>query len=449
MPSFGYASGDGSGTNTQITFLLNSFIATTYVNDTGVDLLVDQIDILQVNHVTTLGTPTYQALIYSAPGYIARDLMGSSNTSATLVAGTNSFTFSTPVLVRTGEVVGIVFRANLALVYFDGAIATRRASYNEFGHTNPWVIDAVSDRILPATVTGTAAPAGGTNELRLANLVAEPLSEGESDLRLANLLVEPLSEGVSTLRLAELIAEPLSEGTSTLRLAKFVVEVLQPVPLEREMATDIFPTLRGLGYTVGKSPTFNTSDRQSPNLKSVRNAFAQHAAWDFKLEFEFLEDDQGNPNVALGTTDYRYLTGFFIQQRGKYGDWLFKDPDDYIVTLNNMQRYTDGLTAGDGVTTEFWFARTMGPAIEPIGQVDVAATYQIYVAGVLQTAGVNYTFNAPNRVTFAVAPAAVATVKWTGQFYFVCHFLEDAADFEKFVDKLWELGELTFRGEPQ
>jgi hypothetical protein len=55
----------------------------------------------------------------------------------------------------------------------------------------------------------------------------------------------------------------------------------------------------------------------------------------------------------------------------------------------------------------------------------------------------------PNVINFTTAPGAGATLYATFNYYFVCRFLEDASQYTKFMDKLWNLSELGFRSIPQ
>ena len=47
-------------------------------------------------------------------------------------------------------------------------------------------------------------------------------------------------------------------------------------------------------------------------------------------------------------------------------------------------------------------------------------------------------------MTLAAAPAAGQLVTWTGSFYFLCHFTQDALEPVQMVKGLWSLDGLTF-----
>jgi hypothetical protein len=47
-----------------------------------------------------------------------------------------------------------------------------------------------------------------------------------------------------------------------------------------------------------------------------------------------------------------------------------------------------------------------------------------------------------------VAPADAAVITGTFTYDFVCHFLQDAADFEQFNRDLFQLQQVQFRADP-
>ena len=163
----------------------------------------------------------------------------------------------------------------------------------------------------------------------------------------------------------------------------------------------------------------------------VSNSLAEYPRWDFTLEYEFLEDRTG-ANSSLKT-----ILGFFLSQRGAGGRWLFKDPDDYLVEGGDI-------ATADGVTTEFPFLRNLGGFPEKIGQIDTANDIVLYADGVIIDPS-DYTITLPNLVVFDSAPADGVELTADFQFFFVCRFVEDEMDFEKFSDKLWSLQECNFR----
>lgn len=277
----------------------------------------------------------------------------------------------------------------------------------------------------------------------------EPLMEGSPNIATNLVNLEPVTEGDPSLQLNLFVLEPLSESVRHLLASLFVLESLHPVVPEFDMTTTPFPgfgnsttdptkpagadpfntALPGLTFSVHKKPSFKTNIHEAASGKEVRNALQQFPRWEFNLSYEFLEDR------SAGTTSLKTIMGFFMTCQGSFAAWLFKDPDDYLVE--------SGLCGvADGAITSFPFLRSMGGFYEQIGQVDESNTINIYVDGVLQDPG-DYTLNG-NEFIFDVAPAS-GDVTADFQFYFVCRFLEDQLDFEKFMDKLWSLQECDFK----
>lgn len=343
----------------------------------------------------------------------------------------------------------------------------------------------------------------GVPDVRVPYIALEPLSEGSPNIRTAFVVVEPLMEGIPNVRIALIVVEalvPIPEDlpVSTEPFPGFGNSISNPaVP----QALDPFDSaLPGLSFSVHKKPMFKTRISEAASGKEVRNALAEFPRWDFTLPYEFLEDRSG------ADSSLKTLMGFFLARQGSFDSWLFKDPDDYLV-VNGICGDSDGVTTVfpfcrtmgsfrekvgqiDTVNTISIYltideARTIpavGPYtitvtnsadfIEDLG-VTKGGTPLTRVTGApaaseySEAAGVytfnatdfsdavvisyryvvdpaDYTVTAPNLLTFDVAPPT-GVVSADFQFYFACRFLEDEADFEKFMDKLWQLQECSFR----
>lgn len=260
-------------------------------------------------------------------------------------------------------------------------------------------------------------------------------------LRAPIVVTEPLATGLSAIRAPLVVVEPLAEGNRNLRINFVCIEALYPVPSEGHVSTELFPgslgsatALPGLTYSIHKRPTFSTSVYKGTPGVSVRRANMQYPIWEFDLTYEFLRDNVNN--------EFQTLCGFFMSRLGGFDTFLLKDKDDYQVTGGS-------LGTGDGVTTQFPFLRSFGGFKEKVGQVDNGLTVNIYVNGVLKTAGTDYNIVLPNLVVFVSAPAAAAAITADFQFFFNCRFQEDTADFDKFADTFWELQKITLETVPQ
>lgn len=209
------------------------------------------------------------------------------------------------------------------------------------------------------------------------------------------------------------------------------------------MATDELSFAAGVTWDATKRPTFNTRLDDAPNLRDVSAALARFPRWEFEINFPFLPDDK--VDAELAATPLKYCEGFFCSQRGRHGLWLFRDPKDNAVVAGPLIRTSDGGQGGDGACTDFWLGRDIGGQFqEPIGQLDTAPGYRLDVDGVA-VAAADYTFLAPNRISFDTAPADGALPSWTGGYFFVCRFMDDMADLKRFAGDLWEWQKVGFR----
>lgn len=437
MASFGYQPGDGTGVDVLMGFS-SDMLFTHYVNDTGGWVWVSSIELFNVKADLT---GTYQVkLFYDTPGFPGLNPHYPGPVSDVLtnlfIAGGNTFTLTEEAPIPPDAVVWIGFKWQTTFptgvpgwMRMDGAFRTdygrsRNGNIGGGGSgnfpTNQFGYFVLNNAILPMTLSGD-----NTTDPTLTNMEV-PLD-----------VIESTVDGYSNIRVTGVLQEPLSEGYDNLRVPLHCSESLHPIAPEPFMSTEVFPSLIGLSFNVVKKPTFNTRVVRGINGNEVRNAFMQWPIWEFELTYDYL------PDRSLGTTDLKTLMGFYLARQGRFDTFLFKDPDDYVTTGSPM---TGGAVVGegDGVTTQFLFSRSMGGFVEPIGQVDTAEDYFVYVDAVLQVEGVDYDITMPNRVVFTSAPADGALITNSLQYYFICRFLEDSQEYEKFMDKLWELQTCSF-----
>lgn len=185
------------------------------------------------------------------------------------------------------------------------------------------------------------------------------------------------------------------------------------------MSNAIFPTLAGLAWSTYKTPNWNTKTQKSVNGAELRAKFFIYPIWNFTLSFEFLRADAVNAELQT-------LLAFFNARSGSYDDFLFMDPTDHTAT-------SQVIATGDGSTKNFPLLHSIGGWVEPIGYSNDAS---IYVNGVFQSSGVVYN-STNNGIVFTTAPAAGATITWSGNFYYRVRFAKDANEFENFMKDLW------------
>lgn len=183
----------------------------------------------------------------------------------------------------------------------------------------------------------------------------------------------------------------------------------------------------GIKWGSTKTSIWSTKVQKSASGRELRAAYYSYPLWKFSLSYEVLRSNALN--------ELQTLIGFFNARQGSFDSFLYQDPDDHDVT-------DQAFGLGDGVTTKFQLARSYGGFVEPV--VATSGTPLIYVSGVLKTPTTHYTLD-DGLVTFATAPASGAVLTWTGEFYYRVRFLQDSADFEKFLHQLWSLKKIEFQ----
>ena len=109
------------------------------------------------------------------------------------------------------------------------------------------------------------------------------------------------------------------------------------------------PTVKGLTWTITKTPEFSTIVQPSPNLYTTRIAQTQNPVWHWILEYDYIYGNWNSPNNTqpnLPQPDFNYFLGFMLALQGKFASFLFNDsfsPDNSV---------------GPGVLTTGWSALT-------------------------------------------------------------------------------------------
>ena len=195
------------------------------------------------------------------------------------------------------------------------------------------------------------------------------------------------------------------------------------------MSNAVFPTLPGLKWPVVKSPIFNTRVQSSVSGKEVRLSYDAYPVWQYTLSFDMLR--------AGATAELQTLMGFYLARSGSFDTFLFNDVTDNAVT-------DQSIGTGNGTTVLFQLVRTYGGFIEPIQNTNSAPI--IKVNGVTKTLTTDYTIDQYGQVTFVTAPAAAATITWTGTYYYRVRFKTDMLQFSNFMSQLWEVGTCELMG---
>lgn len=191
----------------------------------------------------------------------------------------------------------------------------------------------------------------------------------------------------------------------------------------------------GLGYSVKWSPVFFNQSVKTVTGASIDIGLSAFPLHNFELIYNFLR-------IRRPTFDeLSAFMGFYALIGGQLGRFYFDWTDDDIVV-------GQFLGTGDGVNNTFTFGRQLGSfgggflgPVEPIGQLNLGRTLNVYRNGVLVApAGYNVNNTVPGNITvgfLAGAPGVGVTVSADFSFYYYCKFADDSPTFEKFVDAIY------------
>lgn len=204
----------------------------------------------------------------------------------------------------------------------------------------------------------------------------------------------------------------------------------QPLP-----TYPVFPVLNQLGWSVMRSPVFNTLVSLHASGKEIRSPRAVYPRWEFTLTYEGLKSD--------GAQSFQALFSFFQSMKGRGNRFAFTDPENNTVTAGFIG-------TGDGFRTNFTLCRSVGLNYEePVGFINSLTA--VYVNGVLVDPA-DYqlwynngiTNNTYPQVLFdtPVADGAVVTADFS--YYFLCRFYDDTMTFEEFMKHFHEARSVKF-----
>lgn len=136
-----------------------------------------------------------------------------------------------------------------------------------------------------------------------------------------------------------------------------------------------------------------------------------------------LRDGAGASDIASA---FHTVTGSWARYTvtGTFGASPAANVQIYIDPAN------DAGAAGD--TLQVW-----GAQLE-LGSTASSGTF------INSSSAYSWTLGNNGVITFSYPPPAGAALTWTGNFYWRCRFMQDAADFNQFMRQLWELKTLEF-----
>ena len=201
------------------------------------------------------------------------------------------------------------------------------------------------------------------------------------------------------------------------------------------MTYPVFPSLPGLAIGIKRKPVWRTGIQSAISGKETRIAYMSYPLYQWTL-------DIGVMRSSGGLTELAQMIGFINSLQGMAQPFYFQDPEDNQVT-------NQPFGTGDGVTKNFQLVRTYGGYSEPVQAPGNGTTppggVNIYVNGTYITPGSGWTLGANGLITFATAPAAGATIVWTGNFYFICRLMQDNPEFTQELTNMWSAKSISFQ----
>jgi len=175
----------------------------------------------------------------------------------------------------------------------------------------------------------------------------------------------------------------------------------------------LFPKIRGLGWSITKTPSFNTDIQESLAGREVRIQNFQNPIWEFTLQYEYLLND---PAVRDENeqTPLEALVGFFLARGGQFDDFLLNE-SDLTGRLEDSVYSGQPIGVGDGTAKNFQLLRNVGGFLEAV-QNPANQNALVYVNGTPKTQGTDYTIN-NGIVAFSTAPAIANVI--TADFTFL------------------------------
>lgn len=199
----------------------------------------------------------------------------------------------------------------------------------------------------------------------------------------------------------------------------------------------VFPAtqLTTLGWSVTRSPVFNTLTSLHISGKEIRSPRAVWPRWEFTMGYEGLKSD--------GAQSLQILLSFFQSMKGRGNKFAFTDPENNTVSAGYIG-------TGDGFRNNFTLCRSVGTTYEePVGFINTLTAvylngvevdpndYQLwYNNGITNNTYPQVLFDQP------VAEGDVITADFS--YYFLCRFYDDTMTFEEFMKHFHEVRSMKF-----
>jgi hypothetical protein len=199
--------------------------------------------------------------------------------------------------------------------------------------------------------------------------------------------------------------------------------------------------LRGLGWSMVDVPTFSTLEQKTESGREVMNSLYLNPLHEYKLTFNFLENDpstdiEGNPD-----TDFRMLYSFYLAMTGRYGEFLYKTREATVVkgplSLPDNNGYVEMVYS----TGPFFY--------EPIQEMNqiLPTIYKLNGTSYTDITGTCTFYTADSIPPYAGIVFSTTTtltegesLSWSGTWYKRVHFDKDSYSFDEFMYQLMKVG---------
>lgn len=207
------------------------------------------------------------------------------------------------------------------------------------------------------------------------------------------------------------------------------------------MSSLIFPVVRGVSWTLRRTPIFNTINQKCASLKSVRGRLAQYPIWKFAFTWNYLKRNPNDmPDPALTPyNDFETLAGWVCARAGQFDNFLIR-LSDFTQDQSDSTAQGQLIGTGNGSNKIFQLVVNLGSFVDWVQAP--AASPVMYLNGAPTTA---FTLDQnTGLVTFTSAPGNGVIVSADFSFYHRVTLDADAYDFDALMYQLWNLKQITF-----
>lgn len=225
------------------------------------------------------------------------------------------------------------------------------------------------------------------------------------------------------------------------------------------MSDDLYPnTVRGLTWTMVRTPEFNTIVQTAPSFHETTIVQAVNPRWHWELKYDFLKDNAADLVSGLSYTDFETMRAFFLSHYGQGINFLFNDTKtpDYAVgpaLIGASPNLNAQLQVVYNTDDSKYYAplqiKRGGVYYEDVDYLN--GSIAVYGNGTV-ISGTNYTTGGPGlaipgysfagmylKFNSAYTPSAPVTAAFA--YYWRVRFESDRQEFEKFMHMLWTAGD--------